>query len=81
MTATVDRPTSPPARPARPRSYARAAGLLAGAGALVAGELAGRLVPGGVSPVVAVGNRIVELTPDAPRRAGIVRSAAWTNRC
>ena len=71
MTTTVDSPTSPRARPARPRSYARTAGLLAGAGALVAGELAGRLVPGGVSPVVAVGNRIVELTPDAPRRAGI----------
>ena len=55
----------------RPRSFAVIAGLLAGAGALVAGELTGRLVPGGASPVVAVGNRIVELTPDAPRQAGI----------
>ena len=71
MTSTAERPTEPRARPARPRSYARAAGLLAAAGALVAGELAGRLMPGGVSPVVAVGNRVVELTPDGPRRAGI----------
>jgi len=59
------------AQEVRPRSFAVVAGLLAGAGALVAGELAGRLVPGGASPVVAVGNRIVELTPDAPRQAGI----------
>ena len=71
MTSTTEWPTEPRARPARPRSYARAAGLLAAAGALVAGELAGRLLPGGVSPVVAVGNRVVELTPDGPRRAGI----------
>ena len=73
MTSTVERPAPAPGPTAarQPQAYARLAGLLAGAGALVAGELAGRLVVGGVSPVVAVGNRVVALTPDGPRLAAI----------
>ncbi len=45
--------------------------MLAGAAALVAGELAGRLVDGAAGPVVAVGNRVVDLAPPALRDAGI----------
>ena len=70
MTSTLDRPTTTAAAP-RARPYGVVAGLLSGAGALAVGELAGRLVPGAVSPIVAVANRVVELTPDGPRRAGI----------
>ena len=70
MTTTQE---SPPAVEAPARSGRRltGTGVLAGAAALVTGELLGRLVPGAVGPVVAVGNRVVELTPDAPRRGAI----------
>lgn len=72
MTSTQERSTPPAqAAPSRPPSFRGIAGLLAGAAALVAAELAGRLVPGGASPVIAIGNRVVELTPDSPRQAGI----------
>ena len=71
MTSTLDRSSAAPAAVTRARPYGVLAGLLSGAGALVVGEFAARLVPGAVSPIVAVGNRVVELTPDGPRRAGI----------
>ena len=48
-----------------------ASGLLAGASGLVTGELLGRLVPGGSSPVLAVADRVVDLTPDGLRRSAI----------
>ncbi len=45
--------------------------MLAGAGALVTGEILGRVVPGAVSPVVAIGNRVVGLAPPQARDAGV----------
>ncbi|MBW3648753.1 MAG: molybdopterin-dependent oxidoreductase [Actinobacteria bacterium] len=72
MTTTIERPVEPEVAAApRPIAFPALAGLLAGAGALVSAELASRIVPGAVSPVVAVGNRAVELTPDSLRRASI----------
>ncbi len=71
MTSTVERPVATAPVTPRPRAFARLAGVLSGLGALVAAELVSRVVPGAVSPVVAVGNRVVELAPDGPRRAGI----------
>ncbi len=72
MTTTVERPLEPEVAAApRPKAFSALAGLLAGAGALVSAELASRIVPGAVSPVVAVGNRSVELVPDSLRRASI----------
>ena len=72
MTSTQERPTPcAEVASARPASFRVIAGLLSGTAALVAGELAGRLVPGGASPVISVSNRAVELTPDSPRQAGI----------
>jgi DMSO/TMAO reductase YedYZ molybdopterin-dependent catalytic subunit len=72
MTATVERPLEPEVAAApRPKAFSALAGLLAGAGALVSAELVGRIVPGGVSPVYALGNRVVELTPDGLRQASI----------
>ncbi|MBC7374497.1 MAG: molybdopterin-dependent oxidoreductase, partial [Frankiales bacterium] len=70
MTSTLDCLSTAAAAP-RPRPYGVVAGILSGAGALAVGEFAGRLVPGAVSPIVAVANRVVELAPDGPRRAGI----------
>ena len=72
MTTTVERPLEPEVAAApRPKAFSALAGLLAGAGALVSAELVGRIVPGGVSPVYALGNRVVELTPDSLRQASI----------
>ncbi len=48
-----------------------AAGVLAGALGLTVGELLGRTVPGGHSPVLAVADRVVDLTPDGLRRWAI----------
>jgi hypothetical protein len=49
----------------------RLSGLLAGAAGLVVAELVGRVVPGGSSPVLAVANRVVDLTPTALRGPAI----------
>ena len=71
MTLTVEQPVTAEPSPPRPRAVSALAGLLAGAGALVSAELVGRIVPGGVSPIFALGNRVVELTPDGLRQASI----------
>ena len=75
MTAAPDsrRRTTPADVPATavPRPRAGAAGVLAGAGALLAAELAGRLVTGSTGPVVAVGNAVVSWAPPTVRDTGI----------
>lgn len=54
-----------------PVARAAACGVLAGAAALVAGELVGRLVRGASSPVVAVGDTVIALAPAGFRDAAI----------
>ena len=58
---------------APPRSGAALAlaGLLAGAAGLAVAEVLGRTVPGGASPVLSIGNRVVDLTPTALRGPAI----------
>ena len=63
-------PQEAPAAPRSPRALALS-GLLAGAAGLVVGELVGRVVPGGSSPVLSVANRVVDLTPTALRGPAI----------
>lgn len=75
MTAAPDSrrrtPPVPAAVPAVPRSRAGAAGVLAGAGALLAAELLSRLATGSTGPVVAVGNAVVGWAPPSVRDTGI----------
>lgn len=68
--------TQAPAKPARPapaRSVPALAlsGVLAGAAGLVVAEILGRVVPGGASPVLSVGNSVIDLTPTAIRQPAI----------
>jgi DMSO/TMAO reductase YedYZ molybdopterin-dependent catalytic subunit len=48
-----------------------ATGVLAGAAGLAVGEVLGRVVPGGASPVLSIANRVVDLTPAAVRQPAI----------
>ena len=54
-----------------PVGAAMVAGLLAGSGALVAGEVAGRTVPGAAPPLLAIGDLVVRHAPPALRDEGI----------
>lgn len=69
--ATVRSPRGGASPRLRRQGSAALAGLLAAAAALVTGELLGRLLPGGASPVLSVADRVIDLTPDGPRRAAI----------
>ncbi len=53
------------------RPAAALAGLLAAAGAVAAGELAGQAVPGAASPLLSVGDLVIALAPPGMRDAAI----------
>jgi len=66
MATITPTPTAPRTRSAprrAPRTAAASAGILAAVAALAAGELAAGLVPGGRSPVVVVGDAVIDLVP------------------
>ena len=55
--------SAPPSRPAL-----ALCGVLAVAAGLVVAEVLGRVVPGAASPVLSIGNRVIDLTPAAVRQ-------------
>jgi DMSO/TMAO reductase YedYZ molybdopterin-dependent catalytic subunit len=68
---SLQEPATTVSFPPPSRRALAAGGVLAGAAGLAAGEVLGRLLPGGASPVLSVANRVVDLTPAAPRRSAI----------
>ena len=64
-----DQPTQEPV--ALSRSFAALAGLLAAAGAVAAGEVAGQVVPGAASPLLSVGDLVIALASPGMRDAAI----------
>lgn len=69
-TGTAGRTTTA-VEPPLPARAAALAGVAAGLGALVVGEVAGRVVPGAAPPLVAVGDTVIRLAPPALRDGGI----------
>ncbi len=67
----MDGSRTPDPTPTAPRRDLRLVGLMAAAGALGAGELAGGLVPAASSPLLAVATAVVEAAPPALTDAAI----------
>ncbi|MDP3713505.1 MAG: molybdopterin-dependent oxidoreductase [Mycobacteriales bacterium] len=71
MTTVTTGRTTTAVQPPLPARAAALAGIAAGLGALVVGEVAGRVVPGAAPPLVAVGDTVIRLAPPALRDGGI----------